>query len=152
MARNCPDCSTQMLVETVHGVQLDACPQCAAIWFDAEELRTLLAKDPLAPLEIEDKNKPQAVLRPAGPSTHQCPDCKQPLQQYHYLYNSPIVLHACANCGGFLVEDGQLGQIQQWLDRSHEPLTADQEAKLTLAQATIEHDAFMQRQENLRRF
>ena len=141
-----------MRAEMVHGVNLDACPRCAGIWFDPEDLRTLLARDPLAPSEIEDETIPQVTQKPAGPSIRRCPDCRLPLQQYHYLYTSPVVLDACTQCGGFFVEDGELGKMQQWLDQSHQPMGTDEEAKVALAEATIAHDDEMRRQQNLLHF
>lgn len=152
MARNCPNCSTEMRVENVDNVQLDVCPQCEGIWFNADELRTLLTRDPMALQDLEDRTEPQVEQKHIGPSTRACPDCKLPLQQYHYLYNSPVVLDACTNCSGFFVDAEELGKMQQWLDQSHQPMTKDEEARLVLAEATIEHDNVMRRQESLRHF
>jgi Zn-finger nucleic acid-binding protein len=149
MARICPDCSTEMAVEEVYGVKLDVCPSCAGIWFDPEELRTLLAQDPVARIELEERTVPRVEQKHAGPSFRRCPDCSLPLQKYHYLYDSPIVLDACTNCGGFWVQDGELGKMQQWVDRSHKPMTAEEKARLTLAEATIAHNEEMHRQRNL---
>jgi hypothetical protein len=39
--------------------------------------------------------------------------------------------------------------LQKWRDESHTPVTADQEASVTLALAGIEHDSEMLRQHNL---
>src|SRR5579871_4414586 len=121
MTRTCPECSAKMCTEVIHGVHLDICPECAGIWFDFEELRTLLAQDPLVMSELEDRTMPHGAHKPIGTSLRHCPDCHLPLQQYRYLYTSPIVLEACTDCGGFFVEDGQLGKMQQWLDQSHKP-------------------------------
>ena len=37
MARNCPDCKEPMTTEKYRNVELDLCGECAGIWFDAEE-------------------------------------------------------------------------------------------------------------------
>ncbi|HLV78847.1 MAG TPA: zf-TFIIB domain-containing protein [Chthonomonadaceae bacterium] len=152
MAPICPNCSAEMRAETVHGVPLEVCPQCEGIWFHADALRTLLEMDPEALAELEQPPVPPVEQKQAGPSTRLCPDCMLSLQQYHYLYNSPIVLEACMNCGGFFVENEQLGKMQQWLDQAQQPMTKDEEAKVVLAEATIAHDEEMRRQQNLLRF
>ena len=42
---NCPKCSSETLVETLAlgNIPLDVCPGCSGIWFDKNELETLLA-------------------------------------------------------------------------------------------------------------
>jgi len=146
MARNCPACSTEMRTETIDDVQLDVCPQCAGVWFDPEELRTLLARDPLSLTKLEDWTGASVTQKSAGPSIRRCPVCQLPLERYHYLYTSSIVLHACTQCGGFFVEDGELGKMQEWLDQSHRPMSPEEEARVTLAEATIAHDDEIHRQ------
>jgi Zn-finger nucleic acid-binding protein len=141
-----------MHVETVDGVNLDVCPNCAGIWFDAEELHTLLARDPLALSELEDKTVPQVGQKLAGPSPWLCPNNQIPLQQYQYLYDSPVVLHACPQCGGFFVEEDELGKMQQWLDQSRKPMTPDEKASIAVGEAAIAHDKEMRRQQKLLHF
>lgn len=149
MARNCPDCSMEMYIETVNGVQLDICAACAGTWFDAHELRQLLARDPLALSVVEDMAVPAIEQKAAGPSLRRCPDCEMPLEQYHYLYNSPVVLDTCTDCGGFWVQDGELAGMQKWLDQTNKPSPLAEEASLTIAQASIEHGKKMQQQNKL---
>ncbi len=157
MTHLCPDCSTQMRQETVHGVQLDVCPKCAGIWFDAEEMRALLTRDPLALSALEDKAVPSETKQPpeqepVGPSTRRCPACQLGLQQSPYLYTSPIVLDICLQCGGFFVDDGELGKMQQVRDQRHRPLTAAEEVMVLMGEAAPAHDKALRRQENLVHF
>lgn len=152
MARHCPECSTEMRMETIRDVQLDVCPKCGGIWFDAEELRTLLARDEMALIELEEDEAPQIEQRSAGASLRHCPDSYLPLEKYHYLYTSPIVLDACPDCGGFFVEADELGKMEQWLEQSHKQMSKDEEDKLAIAQFTIAHDNEMIRQRNLQNF
>lgn len=36
--RRCPTCGIALIPETLDGVELDACPRCHGLWFDAAEL------------------------------------------------------------------------------------------------------------------
>jgi Zn-finger nucleic acid-binding protein len=150
MARDCPECNIEMVVETVSDVQLDVCPACAGTWFDPAELRVLLTRDPLAMSVVEDKAAPAVEQKNTGPSLRRCPACKMPLEQYHYLYHSPVVLDACPDCGGFWVEDGELSRMQTWLDKTTMPLSPKEEASLAVANLAIDHHGKMQRHQKLR--
>lgn len=149
MARNCPECSIEMNVEFVGDVPLDICPGCAGTWFDANELRTLLARDPLALGVVEDMAVPAIQKEAAGETWRRCPDCQMPLEQFHYLYHSKVVLDTCPDCGGVWVQDGELTAIQEWMHAADKPASAREEAGLAIAQATITHDQSMQRQQKV---
>ncbi len=151
MARTCPDCNTAMIDEAVEGVVVNACPQCAGVWVHPEALTELLEKDPVGLLELEEKNVPKTEQRPIGRSVRNCPDDNMTLQEYHYCYNSPIVLQVCTDCGGFWIEDGQLKRMQDWVNETQAPITPQEQGQLDVAQFTLDHQNFMLRQENLRR-
>lgn len=149
MARNCPDCSAEMHIETVGNIKLDVCITCAGTWFDPSELRALLARDLLALEMLEDKAIRSVEQQTAGPSLRHCPACEFPLEQYHYLYTSPVVLDTCTECGGMWVEDGELSRMHAWLEESRKPASAEEKAGIVLAEATVEHHKTMARQHKL---
>ncbi|MFI5386427.1 MAG: zf-TFIIB domain-containing protein [Fimbriimonadales bacterium] len=148
MARNCPSCSALMRIESIHGVELDVCTKCAGIWFDSDDLRVLLARDPLALTEI-DEVVPHIEHGAGAHSALLCPQCGLRLEDYHYMYNSPVILQTCSNCGGFWVEEDELGKMQQWLEWSHQPVMKSEMGAYVVAEATIEHQKFMARQQNV---
>ena len=41
----CPKCGASLTSETWHAVQVDRCPECLGIWFDAGEAETLIKAD-----------------------------------------------------------------------------------------------------------
>jgi len=150
MARICPDCETNMIDETVDGVVVNACPKCAGVWVHPEALTEILEKDPVGLLTLEEKNVPQMEQKVIGHSFRNCPDDGMTLQQYHYCYDSPVVLQVCSDCGGFWVEDGQLKQMQDWINEAERPITQKEKDQLAVAQFTFEHENYMIRQENLK--
>jgi len=153
MSRNCPECSTPMKVDAYMGINFDVCPACAGLWVNPDELTNILQMDPEAFSRIEAKEMPQAQHGPAGPSQFRCPDDGAMLQQYHYMFNSPVVLHNCPNCSGFFVEDGQLDQMQKVVDDAkQQPITPDQAKKIAVGDMQTELDAYTARQRRWQSF
>ena len=151
MARNCPDCKQPLTTENYHNVELDLCQECAGFWFDADELRRLLAADPLAMTVLEERALPLTTQEHVREGVLLCPSCDGLLHVYHYDYNSPIELEACVDCGGFWVQEGELLKIQQWRE-AHHHATTEENHKLVIAQAAIEHEKALQRLTNIRWF
>ena len=155
MSRDCPDCKQPLMTENFHTVELELCPECEGIWFDAEELKRLLAADPIALIALEEHYHPHVTQQKIRQGVLLCPGCDGILHLYHYQYDSPIEVQACLDCGGFWVEENQLSKMQQWLDTHHHPEGAhavEEKRTLTLAHATVEHDNTLQRLANLNSF
>lgn len=148
MARNCPDCKQPLAKETFHDIEIERCWECAGFWFDADELRRLLAADPLAMTVLEERALPRITQKHVCEGVLTCPSCAGLLHVYHYEYNSPIELETCMDCGGFWVQEGELLKIQQWRE-AHHHATSEDERNLVVAQATIEHENALQRLTNL---
>ena len=43
--RKCPKCGADLASETRSGIQVDKCPECLGVWFDAGEAEALLKKE-----------------------------------------------------------------------------------------------------------
>jgi Zn-finger nucleic acid-binding protein len=123
MARNCPDCEISMETYEHAGVNVDVCTQCAGIWFDRGEARQIMAIDPAGLPHIDDKFVAESTLTKGETHLRMCPSCYFPLYKYHYLYNSPVELDGCEECGGFWVEDGELAKMQAWMVELGAPIT-----------------------------
>lgn len=41
----CPKCGADLSAVDYHGVQVDRCPECNGVWFDAGEVESLVKKD-----------------------------------------------------------------------------------------------------------
>ena len=41
----CPKCGSQLKTETYHNVEVDRCPECLGVWFDAGEAEALIRSD-----------------------------------------------------------------------------------------------------------
>ena len=38
----CPKCGAELVTEEYHGIQVDRCPECHGVWFDAGEVEQIL--------------------------------------------------------------------------------------------------------------
>ena len=66
---DCPACSAPMIVIERQGIELDYCPACRGLWFDADELE-LLAETYDIDVELPDASRPR---RRRKPTKHRAP-------------------------------------------------------------------------------
>jgi Zn-finger nucleic acid-binding protein len=147
MARKCPQCQTTMKIQLVDGVELDVCPNCGGIWFNDEELRTMLKASANAIQDLE-RVVPHLVQKPMGMSMMLCPDHQLRLDMFHYMYTSPAVLHPCPKCGGFFIAAEELPKLEQAQAHAHDPSRIGEgalDAETALAEFSAEHEATMAR-------
>lgn len=41
----CPKCGADLTTEDYHGIEVDRCPECDGVWFDAGEVESLVKKE-----------------------------------------------------------------------------------------------------------
>ena len=41
----CPKCGADLGTEDYHGIEVDRCPECRGLWFDAGEVESLVKKE-----------------------------------------------------------------------------------------------------------
>ncbi|MCW5945656.1 MAG: zf-TFIIB domain-containing protein [Fimbriimonadales bacterium] len=112
---NCPDCRVELKRIEHAAAHLDACPICAGIWFEEDEILTVQSvQDGLR--SLDQKVQPTGFGRGQGPF-RLCPMCDSPLIRYRYLYTSNVELDGCDSCGGCWVENGELSAMQEFLFR-----------------------------------
>lgn len=92
---SCPGCKAHMLVERSKGVEIDRCPACRGLWFDAEELGRSIRK----PLP-----KPEAT----GPSSRGCPRCGTALGLARM---GRVEVDVCATCTGVYLDAGEFSRL-----------------------------------------
>lgn len=115
MSRTCPDCLTPLETRHFQGVMIDSCPKCAGIFFDSGEVLELKRKGVEAMRELEDEIVPTVTVEPSAEKLRQCPSCAVSMEKFRYLYHSNIVLDECDKCGGIWVQDGELGNMSDFL-------------------------------------
>jgi len=110
---DCPSCSVPLIVVEREGIELDYCPRCKGLWFDAEEVEALNESLGLE-AEIPDITpRPKARTKEKG---RKCPRCGKGMEKIYMGEKPPIVIDRCRNGHGLWFESGELGQaIRQYL-------------------------------------
>lgn len=141
-----------MTPEIAHGVNIDVCSACGGIWLSGDQLKALITSDAKTVQEIEATVHPAIEHQKVGPSQLQCPCDSSQMDEYHYLYNSPVLIHACGACGGVFIHAQDLPLMQQWFDHSQQPMTKEETLKVQVGMDEAQHQAFMLRQQHLQGF
>jgi Zn-finger nucleic acid-binding protein len=104
---NCPVCREPLIVAEREGIELDACPWCRGLWFDAGEL-ALLAEKEGRTLSVADGSALAAAVTSEKP--RQCPRCDKAMEKV-YLGQSPRVLLDRCPSHGLWFDRGELGSL-----------------------------------------
>lgn len=94
----CPDCNKDLITKTVKSknTKVDQCPTCKGIWFDKQELETVL--------NIHQPQDTEIPSYAAQSMKRHCPHCDKELYEFCYP-GTMTIIDACKSCHGF------------WLDR-----------------------------------
>jgi len=100
----CPKCRTQELV--AHDVEdttvnVDVCPTCNGVWFDAGELEATLAD-----LAVDDLRVPSRSKR----APFVCPRCGKMMFAFNYPQTFAQI-DMCKNCGGVWLDANEYEEI-----------------------------------------
>src|SRR5579883_909333 len=132
----CPRCRAVLAgaVEQVPAgrVELDYCPQCRGVWFDASELAALLR---LGNARAFAGDSP--LLGPAGPALRSCPRCagvslcERVLLQQGGPGALPLRIDQCTDCEGVWLDGQELQQVAARLQERTPAFAADPAATTT---------------------
>ncbi len=116
--RPCPRCDGGLTLVLAGGIQVDGCPRCGGLWFDARELGQLAQVSAEEMGALERRFEPAAAAAGRAPGTPRlCPGCRVSLRQFEYPWARGVLLDHCLECHGIWVDDGELGEIEQIVNR-----------------------------------
>ncbi|MHC4996598.1 MAG: zf-TFIIB domain-containing protein [Planctomycetota bacterium] len=118
---NCPTCplihlEKHRVIASSDGreIEVDRCPQCHGVWFDAGELHDLI--------EVADEKV--RVPRGASDARAYCPRCDGNLMRFYYP-QTYVQIEACKHCSGIWIDKDELREIymvrQHLRDREFHP-------------------------------
>lgn len=112
----CVDCEVDMLLVTISGVQLDVCPSCKGVWFDAGELERCVK---FSPKQIKS-NFGEAVIIPKaeglmGPQ-RACPRCARNMDKERF--KGGVWIDKCPNGDGVWLDEAEIVLVRSELEAS----------------------------------
>jgi Zn-finger nucleic acid-binding protein len=116
---DCPKCSGTLAEEEFGGVRVDRCDSCHGIWFDAKEVRALVAHAQAKPDDVpQSKTSPESASLDEKAGT--CPRDGDPLHRIESLVIEGLHYDQCMKCRGAWLDAGELKQITDRPDAAEE--------------------------------
>ncbi len=103
----CPECQKPLVIVEFNQIELDTCPDCDGLWFDAQELHQLFtlvgASERLKQLEAQLDKLPHTTPR------RNCPRCQGRLTPVQAAAaSSELILDECPREHGIWFDQGEL--------------------------------------------
>ena len=102
-----------------HHITIDICDTCKGAWFDAGELKALIAAELQERDDIPDApvTKPGAVITPDNITENKriCPRCDAPMHKVNYGYDSNVVVDHCTACDGVWTDTGEVYKLAVYM-------------------------------------
>jgi Zn-finger nucleic acid-binding protein len=119
-ARDCPACQIPMTSLNV-GLRevflIEQCPRCQGLFFDLNELQTLLDDGVARVHEVDHQLltalSNQSVKTETKISYKPCPDCQELMNRVNFGPRSGVVVDRCRNHGVWL-DAGELRRLLEW--------------------------------------
>ncbi len=116
----CPACSNMMIVVEHEHIELDYCPDCAGVWFDAGELELLLeTMQPEGSILSLDSILTSPEAR-AAEKKRKCPICGKGMKKATMGHEPEVLIDACNRGDGLWFDAGEVGQLITQIPSSEE--------------------------------
>jgi hypothetical protein len=107
----CPTCREVMIVVEQERIELDHCPNCLGVWFDAGELELVLEgmglkSSDLFPAPIDELPEAETDER-----KRRCPICNQKMKKLYIGKEPEVLIDACIRGHGLWFDGGEVHQI-----------------------------------------
>jgi Zn-finger nucleic acid-binding protein len=104
----CPKCKSETLVSlTIEEVAVDRCSSCDGTWFDAQELRELLAEDAQKVALLRRGGAHEEVDGKKG----NCPRDAGELLRVYSAVDKTVIIDACPECRGIWLDGGEFEKL-----------------------------------------
>ena len=109
----CPACANTLVATKVGEITVDVCKNgCGGLWFDSHELKHVDEKHEAAGEALLNTKKNPGVIVDHN-QKRSCPRCENVVMMKHFMsVKRDVEVDECANCGGFWLDAGELGQIR----------------------------------------
>lgn len=100
---NCIRCNEEMIILELNQIEIDCCPNCQGIWFDAGELDLL----------YEDKNEIPSFISATKVKEKKikCPICNKKMDKVKFESDEGIIFDKCRNGDGIWFDADELEKV-----------------------------------------
>jgi Zn-finger nucleic acid-binding protein len=107
----CPVCRKDALIVEYNKIELDYCPTCQGVWFDAGELELLMES---AGLEDHRRYLDRIVQAPEAASSEKkrkCPICRHKMKKTYIDEDKKILVDICHVGDGIWFDGGEVSHL-----------------------------------------
>ena len=105
----CPRDDTELIIEHMHGIEVDHCPTCNGRWLDHQEL------DELEATRATEEQRQATVEYARRESELKCPVCDEQMTAFNYRAYD-LELDTCEQEHGFWLDPGEAGRVRDIID------------------------------------
>jgi len=107
----CPTCKHPMIVVEYKQIELDYCPSCNGVWFDAGELELMLERVNLKPNVVSGKSILNLTEAATAEKKRKCPICGRKMRKELIGGKPKILIDACPAGEGLLFDGGEVDAL-----------------------------------------
>ncbi len=107
----CPACNSLMIVVEHEKIELDYCPNCSGVWFDAEELELLLEAMQLEGTSLSLDNILTSPEAKSVEKKRKFPNCGRKMKMATVGHEPEVLIDACSQGDGLWFDRGEVGQL-----------------------------------------
>lgn len=111
----CPVCHKDALIVEYHDIELDYCPLCHGVWFDAGELELLMESASLEDYQRYLENIIHSPEAETSEKKHKCPICNHKMKKAYIDQESKIIVDVCDIGDGIWFDGGEVQHLVQAL-------------------------------------
>lgn len=112
--KSCPICKNKLASAIFYATEVDYCPRCLGMFFEADELQAAKdAKDKDLKWFDLDLWKDKTKFK-VGFGIRLCPECRLPLYEVRYG-DSKVIVDVCNLCHGIWLDRGEFKKIMAYL-------------------------------------
>lgn len=122
----CPVCKKDALIVEYDKIELDYCPECQGVWFDAGELELLLESTGLGDYQryLEDiSNSPEVKTLE---KIRKCPICRHKMKKVHIDEEKETLVDICHAGDGIWFDGGEVQNLVKTLAKKSSKKDASQ--------------------------
>ena len=120
----CPACKSDALIVEYKNIELDYCPTCRGVWFDAGELELLLESAGLERYQSllnKLNSDPEAV---SSEKKRKCPICRRKMKKTYVDEKGKVLVDACHRGHGIWFDSGEVDHLLRSLAEKSAEKTA----------------------------